>query len=119
MVRESSPRHTVKYEAVYIYYLGDKVYQRISTQIRLLAIRVASRDGNWEAWCWEWTSLFILYPFVHLNFLPCACITPSKYNYFLKALRAVCLLLTNSHMKGLFQGEWSWFCSGFAFAFDL
>ena len=68
LVRESSPRHIVKYKTVYIYYLGDKVYKRISTQIQLLVIRVASRDGNWEAWCWEWTLLFILYPFVHLNF---------------------------------------------------
>ena len=38
--RESSPWH-VKYKAVYIYYLGDKVCRRISTQIWLLVIRVA------------------------------------------------------------------------------
>ena len=66
--RESSPWH-VKYKAVYIYYLGDKVCRRISTQIWLLVMSCIE-GWNWGAGLWEWTLLFILYPFVHLNFIP-------------------------------------------------
>ena len=67
---------------------------------------------------WERGLLFILYPFVRLNFVVCACITSSKYNY--KKSSQSTLPLTNQ-----FTYERALFMSGvgfvlvFAFAFDL